>query len=94
MKICIKILSFLNGQTYIHRGYENYKLSMKLNINIEVLNDFNSKVTLRCWSIKSFFFSILNNIILVMLSCAIFKVKFIMKQVNSVAHTLARSANS
>jgi hypothetical protein len=40
------------------------------------------------------FFSIVNDIILVMLSCANFEVKFIRRQMNSVAQTLARAANS
>ncbi|CAJ2668572.1 unnamed protein product [Trifolium pratense] len=43
---------------------------------------------------NSEFLSIVNEIILVMLSCVNFEVKFIRRQVNSVAHTLARAANS
>ena len=42
---------------------------------------------------NSEFFSIVNDIIFVMLSCENFEVKFIRRQVNSVAHTLARAAN-
>ncbi|GAU24203.1 hypothetical protein TSUD_23400 [Trifolium subterraneum] len=43
---------------------------------------------------NSEFLSIINDIILVMLSCPNFEVKFIRRQVNSVAHTLVRVANS
>ncbi|CAJ2666249.1 unnamed protein product [Trifolium pratense] len=43
---------------------------------------------------NSEFLSIVNEIILVMLSCVNFEVKFIRRQVNSVAHNLARAANS
>ncbi|CAJ2637965.1 unnamed protein product [Trifolium pratense] len=43
---------------------------------------------------NSEFLSIVNEIILVMLSCVNLEVKFIRRQVNSVAHTLARAANS
>jgi hypothetical protein len=43
---------------------------------------------------NSEFLSIANDIILVMLSCANFEVKFIRRQVNSVSHTLARAVNS
>jgi ribonuclease HI len=43
---------------------------------------------------NSEFLSIVNDIILTMLPCANFEVKFIRRQVNSVAHTLARAANS
>jgi hypothetical protein len=40
------------------------------------------------------FLSIVNDIILIMLSCANFEVKFVRRQVNSVVHTLARAVNS
>ena len=43
---------------------------------------------------NSEFLSIVNEIILIMLPCANFEVKFVRRQVNSVAHTLARAANS
>jgi hypothetical protein len=58
-------------------------------------------VILKCW-LKSFvqkrqcnskFRSIVNDIILIML-CVNFEVKFVMRQVNSVAHTLTKVANS
>jgi hypothetical protein len=42
---------------------------------------------------NSEFLSIVNDIILAMLSSVNFEVKFIMRQVNSVTHTLARAAN-
>jgi hypothetical protein len=43
---------------------------------------------------NSDFLSIVNDIMLVMLSCVNFKVKLIRKHVNLVAHTLTRAANS
>jgi hypothetical protein len=43
---------------------------------------------------NSEFLSIVKDIILTMLSCANFEVKFVMRQVNSIAHTLARAVNS
>jgi hypothetical protein len=43
---------------------------------------------------NSEFLSIVNDIILVMLSCANIEVKFIRRQMNLVAHTLATAANS
>ncbi|GAU49837.1 hypothetical protein TSUD_408060 [Trifolium subterraneum] len=43
---------------------------------------------------NSEFLSIVNEIILVMLSCVNFEVKFIRRQMNLVVHTLARAANS
>jgi hypothetical protein len=43
---------------------------------------------------QSFFRSLTMILILVMLSCANFEVKFIRRQVNSVAHILSRATNS
>jgi hypothetical protein len=42
---------------------------------------------------NSEFLSIVNEIILITLPCANFEVKFVMRQVNSVAHILVRAAN-
>jgi hypothetical protein len=40
------------------------------------------------------FLSIIKDIIFIMLPCANFVVKIVMRQVNSIAHILARAANS
>ncbi|KAK2381601.1 hypothetical protein QL285_069192 [Trifolium repens] len=63
-----------------HRSFERVQFKSDSQVLVEA----------RC---NSKFLSIVNDIILVMLSCANFEVKFIRRQVNSIVHALARAAN-
>jgi hypothetical protein len=57
--------------------------------SIEVSNESNSKVILKCW-LKLFVQSGKTiRIVLIMLSYANFEIRFVRKKVNLVAHTLA-----
>jgi ribonuclease HI len=69
-----------------HRGFERVQFESDSQVLVEAIRTKRRG--------NSEFFSIANDIILVMLSCENFEVKFIRRQVNSVAHTLARAANS
>jgi hypothetical protein len=57
-----------------------------------------AKIPLReAWVVtrgNSDFLSIVNDIIFAMLLCVNFEVKFVMRQMSSIAHILARAANS
>jgi ribonuclease HI len=69
-----------------HRGFERVQFESDSQVLVEAI------CTKRRGN--SEFLSIVNDIILVMLSCVNFEAKFIRRQMNSVAHTLARAANS
>jgi ribonuclease HI len=78
------LLQVMNGAK--HRGLERVQFESDSQVLVEAIRTKQRS--------NSEFLSIINDIILVMLSCANFEVKFIMRQVNSVTHTLARAANS
>jgi ribonuclease HI len=69
-----------------HKGFERVQFESDSQVLVEAIRTKRQD--------NSEFLSIVNDIILTMLSCANFEVKFAMRQVNSVAHTLARAANS
>ncbi|PNX99535.1 trypsin/chymotrypsin inhibitor, partial [Trifolium pratense] len=69
-----------------HRGFERVQFESDSQVLVEAIRTKRRD--------NSEFLSIVNDIILVMLSCANFEVKFIMRQMNMVVHTLARAANS
>jgi ribonuclease HI len=68
-----------------HRGFERVQFENDSQVLVEAIH-----TKRQC---NSEFFSIVNYIILIML-CANFEVKFVRRQVNSVAQTLTRAANS
>jgi ribonuclease HI len=69
-----------------HKGFERVKFESDSQVLVEAIST-NRQST-------SEFLLIFNDIILVMLSYVNFEVKFIRKQVNLVAYTLAMAANS
>ncbi|KAK2384127.1 hypothetical protein QL285_071503 [Trifolium repens] len=69
-----------------HRGLERVQFESDSQVLVEVIRTKRQDI--------SEFLSIVNDIILIMFSCANFEVKFDMRQVNSVAYTLTRAANS
>jgi ribonuclease HI len=69
-----------------HRGLERVQFESDSQVLVEAIRTKRQS--------NSEFLSIVNDILLLMLSCANFEVKFVMRQMNSVAHTLARAANS
>ncbi|KAK2423550.1 hypothetical protein QL285_033999 [Trifolium repens] len=78
------LLQAMNKARY--RGFERVQFESDSQVLVEAIRTKRRG--------NSEFFSIVNDIIFVMLSCENFEVKFIRRQVNSVAHTLARAANS
>ncbi|KAK2417843.1 hypothetical protein QL285_040096 [Trifolium repens] len=69
-----------------HKGFDRVQFGSDSQVLVEVIR------TKRQGNSK--FLSIVNEIILIMLPCANFEVKFVRRQVNSVAHTLARAVRS
>ncbi|KAK2426207.1 hypothetical protein QL285_024902 [Trifolium repens] len=69
-----------------HRGLERVQFESDSQVLVEAIRTKRQS--------NSEFLSIVNDILLLMLSCANFEVKFVMRQMNSVAHTLARAVNS
>ncbi|PNX88646.1 cytochrome p450 [Trifolium pratense] len=69
-----------------HKGFEQVQFESDSQLLVEAIRTKRRD--------NSEFLSIVNDIILIKLSCANFEVKFIRRQVNLVAHTLARAANS
>jgi ribonuclease HI len=69
-----------------HKGFERVKFESDSQVLVEAIST-NRQSTAE-------FLLIFNDIMLVMLSYVNFEVKFIRKQVNLVAYTLARAANS
>ncbi|KAK2362183.1 hypothetical protein QL285_087268 [Trifolium repens] len=69
-----------------HKGFERVQFESDSQVLVEAIRTKRQD--------NSEFLSIVNEIILIMLPCANFEVKFVRRQANSVAHTLARAANS
>ncbi|KAK2360575.1 hypothetical protein QL285_085828 [Trifolium repens] len=68
-----------------HKGFDRVQFESDSQVLVEAIRTKRQG--------NSEFLSIVNEIILIMLPCANFEVKFVRRQVNSVAHTLARAAN-
>ncbi|PNY12884.1 biotin carboxyl carrier protein of acetyl-CoA carboxylase [Trifolium pratense] len=89
------VLSTEEGEAWIllqvmhevkHRGFERVQFESDSQVLVEAIRTK--------WRDNSEFLSIVNDIILVMLSGVNFEVKFVRRQVNLVAHTLAKATNS